>query len=163
MILGLPVPVFIFLHVLISLAGILSGGVVLGAMLKSRHLPAWAGLFLATTVLTSLTGFLFPVPGLDPARVVGLISLAVLALALLALYGMHLASAWRWIYVVSAVLALYFNVFVAVVQSFEKIGFLHELAPTQKEPPFGIAQGVVLLAFILLGVLAVRRFHPKAG
>ncbi len=163
MILGLSVSAFILLHVLISLAGIVTGFVALGGMLQSSTFPRWTAAFLATTLLTSLTGFAFPVPGLDPARVLGILSLVVLAVALFALYGKRLTSGWRWAYVVSAVLALYFNVFVAVVQSFEKIGFLHELAPTQKEPPFGIAQGLVLLAFLVLGFLAVKRFHPAMG
>ena len=160
MILGLPVDVYTLIHVLISLAGIITGLIALAGMLRGQPLPRWTAAFLTATLLTSLTGFAFPVPGLDPARVLGILSLAVLAVALFALYGKRLAFGWRPAYVVSAVSALYFNVFVAVVQGFEKIGFLHALAPTQKEPPFAVAQGAVLLAFLVLGTLAVKRFRP---
>ena len=160
MILGMPVSAFIILHVTISLVGIATGCIVSAGLLTSRRLPAWTAVFLATTLLTDITGFMFPVPGLDPARVVGGISLVVLAAALFALYALRLAGPWRWIYVVSALLAFYLNLFVAVVQAFEKIAFLHAVAPTQKEPPFQLAQLLVLAAIILIGVLAVKRFHP---
>lgn len=163
MILGMPVSAFILLHVALSLAGIFTGCIVSAGLLASRRLPMWTAAFFATTLLTSLTDFLFPVPGLDPARVVGLISLAVLAAALLALYGLRHMGPWRWIYVLSALLAFYLNVFVAVVQAFEKISALRVLAPTQKEPPFQVAQLLVLAAFILLGVLGLRRFHPQTA
>lgn len=163
MILGMPVSAFILLHVGLSLMGILAGCVVAAGWFTSRRLPLWTAVFLATTLLTSITGFLFPIQGLDPARVVGLISVVVLAAALFALYGQRLTGPWRWIYVLSAVLALYLNVFVAVVQAFEKIPLLHGLAPTQKELPFQVAQLLVLVAFILIGVLAVKRFHPQAS
>lgn len=160
MILGLSVDNFILLHVLISLAAIASGLAVAAAMLKARTPPAWTAVFLVSTVLTSVTGFLFPVPGLDPARLLGILSLVVLAAALFAFYGRRLAGPWRGIYVVSAVSALYFNAFVAVTQAFEKLGILHALAPTQKEPPFLLAQALLLAVAIGFGVAALRRFHP---
>jgi hypothetical protein len=149
-------------HVLVSLIGIVSGLVVLYGLLTGRPFGAWTALFLAATVVTSVTGFPLPPFGLTPGRVLGVISLVLLALAVAALYGFRLAGAWRWIYVGSAIAALYLNVFVGVVQSFQKLAFLRPLAPTQSEPPFLIAQLVVLVVFIALGVLAVMRFHPVA-
>lgn len=161
MILGLSLSAFTLLHVSISLLGILTGLVVVAGMFRAKPLPAWTALFLITTILTSATGFLFPVAGIDPPKVVGTISLVVLAVALFALYGKHLSGSWRWIYVVTAVTALYFNVFVLVVQAFQKIVFLKALAPRQNEPPFAIAQVLVLVVFIALGWLAVKKFHPS--
>ncbi|MBZ5682701.1 MAG: hypothetical protein LAO24_21615 [Acidobacteriia bacterium] len=159
MILGMTTSTFTFVHVLISLAGIGSGFVVLFGLLAGKRLDGWTAIFLTTTVLTSLTGFLFPVEHLLPSHVVGIISLVVLAVAILARYALRLERAWRWIYVVCAVLALYLNVFVAVVQAFLKIPALKALAPTQKEPPFLMAQLVVMALFILLGILAVKKFR----
>jgi hypothetical protein len=130
-------------------------------MFSGNRMSGMTALFLLTTVLTSVTGFLFPISGFTPAIGTGIISLVALAFALLGLYVFHLAGAWRWIYVVTAVIALYLNVFVLVVQSFQKLAFLQRLAPTQSEPPFAIAQGIVLLLFIVAGVVAVRRFHPE--
>jgi hypothetical protein len=161
MTLGMSTSTFTLLHVAISLIGILSGLIVLAGMLKSRRLDPWTAVFLVTTVLTSVTGFFFHTPKLLPSHVVGVLSLVILTLAILALYAFHLARAWRWVYVVSAVLALYLNVFVLVVQTFQKVPFMKALAPTQSEPSFAIAQGLVLLLFIVLGVVAVRRFHPR--
>jgi hypothetical protein len=152
---------FTLVHVILSLIGIFTGVVVLIGMLNSNRLSGLTAVFLATTVLTSATGFLFPFDKLLPSHIVGIISLVVLAIAIVALYVYRVAGAWRWIYVGSAVLSLYLNVFVAVVQAFLKIPFLNELAPTQKEAPFAIAQGVVLLAFVVLGILAVRWFRPR--
>jgi hypothetical protein len=120
----------------------------------------WTTLFLVTTVLTSMTGFLFPFGQLLPSHIVGIISLVVLAVAILALHVFDLARSWRWIYVAGAVAALYFNVFVLVAQSFQKLPFLEPLAPTQTEPPFLAAQGLLLLIFIALGIMAARSFHP---
>jgi hypothetical protein len=154
---------FTTLHVIISLIGIVTGLVVLLGMLGGRKLDSWTAIFLATTVLTSATGFLFPFNKLLPSHVVGIVSLVVLAIALLALYGLHLAGAWRWIYVAAAVLALYLNVFVGVVQAFQKLAFLQPFAPTQTEAPFIVAQVLVLAIFAALGVLAVRSFHPEAA
>src|SRR5262245_55631331 len=150
------------IHVLVSLIGIVSGLVVLYGLLTARPFGAWTALFLATTIVTSVTGFPLPPFGLTPGRVLGVISLVLLALAVAALYGFRLAGAWRWIYVGSAVAALYLNVFVGITQSFQKLAFLQPLAPTQSEPPFLIAQLAVLALFIALGVLAVIRFHPEA-
>jgi hypothetical protein len=161
MILGMSLSTFTFVHVVISLIGIVTGIIVLFGMLGARRLPALTAVFLATTVLTSATGFLFPFTHLLPSHVVGIISLVVLAAALFALYGNHLAGPWRWIYVVGAVVALYLNVFVGVVQAFQKLAFLQPFAPTQSEPPFIVAQTAVLAIFVILGLLGVRRFHPE--
>jgi hypothetical protein len=164
MILGMPADTFTQLHVVLSLIGIVSGLIVLLGMLGAKRLDGLTALFLATTVLTSVTGFFFPVASFMPSHAIGILSLAFLAVAILGFYVYHLAGPWRWIYVVGAVVALYFNVFVGVVQAFRKLSFLEPLAPTQSEPPFLVAQLVVMAIFIALGILAVRRFHPaKAG
>jgi hypothetical protein len=162
MILGMSISAFTFVHVVLSLIGIVSGLIVLFGMLSARRLHGWTALFLATTVLTSVTGFLFPRSQLLPSHIVGVISLIVLAVALVALYVYRLAGSWRWIYVGSAVLALYLNVFVGIVQAFQKLPLLQPLAPTQSEPPFLVTQLIVLAIFVLLGVMGVKRFHPKA-
>jgi hypothetical protein len=155
---------FTAIHVVISLIGILSGLVVMFGMLASKPLDRWTVLFLLTTAATSLTGFFFPFHSLTPAIVVGAISLVILAVAILARYVGHLAGAWRWIYVVSAAVALYLNVFVLVVQLFQKVPALKALAPTQSEPPFAVSQLIVLVAFVVLAIAATRRFHvPPAG
>jgi hypothetical protein len=163
MILGMSVATFTLVHVILSLVGIVTGLIVLRGMFAADRLPGWTVVFLATTVLTSVTGFFFPTASFDPAKVVGVISLLALAAAIIARYGYQLAGAWRWIYVVGAVLALYLNCFVAVVQAFQKLPFLEPLAPTQSEPPFQIAQGVVLVLFIVLGIFAAKGFHPERG
>jgi hypothetical protein len=160
MIAGLSTENFIILHVIISLVAIASGLIVLAGMLRASKLPGWTALFLVTTVLTSVTGFMFPISGITPAIAIGLISIVILAIALMALYLKNLSGAWRWIYVVTALTALYFNVFVLIVQSFQKVPALQKLAPTQSEPPFQIAQGVTLVAALILGTLAVLRFRP---
>lgn len=159
MVLGMSLSTFTLLHVIISLVGIGSGFIVLFGLLNDKRLDGWTAIFLTTTVLTSLTGFLFPFEGLKPSYVVGGISLVVLAIAIWARYGGRLAGASRWIYVVSAAVALYLNCFVAVVQAFLKIPALHALAPTGSEPPFLIAQTVVLAIFVWLTWLAAKRFH----
>ena len=161
MILGMTTATFTLIHVLLSLAGIGTGFIVLYGLLTGKRLEGWTAIFLATTVLTSVTGFFFPVEHLLPSHVVGIISLLVLAVAILARYPLHLARASRWIYVVCAVLALYFNVFVAVVQSFLKVPALKAMAPTQKEPPFVVAQVVVMVLFIVLGIFAGKKFHVE--
>ena len=117
-------------------------------------------MFLATTIMTSVTGFPLPPFGFDPPRAVGTLSLVLLAIAVLALYAFRLGGAWRWIYVVTAVASLYLNTFVGVIQAFMKVPSLHAFAPTQSEPPFAITQGIVLLIFVALGILATRKFHP---
>jgi hypothetical protein len=159
MILGMSLATFTQFHVIISLIAIISGLVVLFGMLGAKRMPGMTALFLLTTVATSVTGFLFPTP-FDAADVIGIISLVFLALAIFGLYAYNLAGAWRGVYVVSAVVALYFNCFVLVVQSFMKVPFFHELAPTQKEPPFAVAQGVLLILFVGLGIAAFRKFRP---
>jgi len=163
MILGMSADTFTQVHVVLSLVGIVSGLIVVFGMLSAKKLDGLAALFLATTVLTSVTGFFFPVSGFMPSHAIGILSLVFLAAAILAFYVYHLAGSWRWIYVVGAVVALYFNVFVGVVQAFRKVSFLEPLAPTQSEPPFLVAQLVVMAIFIALGVLAVRKFHPAKG
>ena len=162
MILGMSIEAFTQLHVILSLIGIVAGLVVLGGMLGANRLEGWTELFLATTILTSVTGFMFPSKSFGPPHVIGVISLTVLAVALVALYGRHLAGAWRWLYVSSAVLALYLNVFIGVVQAFQKLPVLSTLAPTQSEPPFVVAQLLVLAIFLVAGFRAVARFHPPA-
>ena len=160
MIFGMSLHAYTQLHVLISLVGIGSGLIVMYGMLTAKRLDGWTSLFLATTVLTSVTGFGFPFVGVTPAIKLGIISLVVLAIAYMARYVRHLAGGWRVTYVISAAIALYLNVFVLVVQSFEKVPALKAIAPTQKEPPFAIAQIAVLVVFVGLTILAVRRFHP---
>jgi hypothetical protein len=162
---GIPTSLFLQIHVVLSLIGIASGFVVLCELLAGRSSGGWTALFLATTILTSLTGFPLPPFGLDPPRIVGLISLVLLAVAVAALYAFHLAGAWRKTYVVAALAALYLNVFVGVTQAFAKLSFLQPLAPTQSEPPFLITQIVVLLAFIAFGFIAASKFQPavRAG
>jgi hypothetical protein len=149
---------FTLVHTVLSLVGILAALVVL---FGSNKLPGWTVVFLATTVLTCVTGLFFPRDQILPSHIVDIITLVVLAVAIVALYAYRLAGAWRWIYVGSAVLSLYLNVFVAVVQAFLKVPFLNALAPTQSEPPFAIAHGIVLVLFIVVGILALRSFHPE--
>src|ERR1700680_3196647 len=149
MILGMSTATYTFLHVLISLIGIGSGLIVMFGFLTAKRLNGLTAVFLVTTVLTSVTGFGFPFDHLLPSHQVGIISLAVLAVAILARYVFHLTGAWRWIYVVGAVIALYLNVFVLVFQLFEKVPALKALAPTQCEPPFLVAQIVVMAPFVL--------------
>ena len=160
MIIGLSLENFTILHVIISLVAIVSGLVVLVGMLRASRLPGWTALFLATTILTSVTGFMFPISGVTPAIVLGLISIVILVIALAALYLKQLSGAWRWIYVTTALAALYFNVFVLIVQAFQKVPALQKLAPTQSEPLFSVTQGVVLVPFLILGIMAARRFRP---
>ena len=162
MILGMSFVTFTIVHVVISLIGIATGIIVLLGMLKDKRLDGATAVFLATTVLTSVTGFMFPFSQLLPSHVVGAISLVVLAVALIALYGRHLSGAWRSIYIVTATFALYLNVFVGVVQAFQKVSFLRPLAPTQAEAPFIIAQLAVLVLFAVLGLIALKTFYPDA-
>lgn len=161
MILGISLATYTTLHTILSLIGIAAGLIALFGMLGGKLLKGWTWLFLFTTVLTSVTGYGFPVSGVMPSHIVGAISLLVLAIALYALYGKRLSGAWRWIYVVTAVMALYLNSFVGVVQAFLKVPALHALALTQTEPPFQIAQLATLLFFLVCGFLAIRKFHPE--
>jgi hypothetical protein len=162
MILGVSTVSFTLLHVIISLVGIASGFVVATGMRSSQRLPRWTAVFLTTTILTSVTGFFFHSKSFGPPHAVGVISLIILALALVALYGYHLASGWRSIYVITALAAQYLNCFVLVAQLFAKVPVLKTIAPTGSEPPFAVAQLVVLAAFVALGVSVLRRFHPAA-
>jgi hypothetical protein len=159
MVLGMSLAAFTLVHVVISLIAILAGLVVGYGLLNNKRFDEVNALFLLMTVATSVTGFFFPFHGVTPGIKVGIISMIVLAIAILARYAFHLAGAWRRIYAITAMLALYLNVFVLVVQSFEKVPALHALAPTQKEPPFAIAQLAVLVLFIVLTVFASKKFH----
>lgn len=154
-------PWFTLIHVLISVVGIVAGLVTVGGLVVGRRLDGWTGLFLGTTIVTSITGFGFPFREVTPAHVVGAISLVVLGVCLLALYGKELAGPWRRTYVLSAVTALYLNVFVLVVQLFMKTPHLAQLAPTQREAPFAVTQGLVLAIFVWLGRGAVKGFGGR--
>ncbi|HEY6804428.1 MAG TPA: hypothetical protein VI306_12695 [Pyrinomonadaceae bacterium] len=147
-------------HVVISLIAIFSGLVVAFGMLTNQRLDRWTVLFLASTLATSLTGFLFPFNGVTPGIVVGIISIVVLAIAIFARYKAQLAGASRWLYVISAIVALYLNVFVLVAQLFQKVPALKALAPTQTEAPFAAAQLVTLILFVVIAVFATLRFRP---
>jgi hypothetical protein len=160
MTLGLSLSAFTLLHVIISLAGLGSGFIVVWGFFSDKRLDGWTAIFLTTTVLTSVTGFMFPFEGFKPSYVVAALSLIVLAIAIFARYSRRMAGSWRGTYVITAAIALYFNCFVAVVQAFLKVPALHELAPKGNEPPFLIAQLVVLALFIWLTFRAARRFHP---
>jgi hypothetical protein len=159
MILGMSAATYTFLHVLISLVAIGSGLVVMFGFLTGKRLDGLTAIFLITTVLTSVSGFGFPFDHLLPSHKVGIVSLIVLAVAIPGRYKFHLAGAWRWIYVIGATTALYLNVFVLVVQAFMKVPALKALAPTQTEPPFLVAQSLVLVVYLSLTILAAKRFH----
>jgi hypothetical protein len=165
MILGMSLSTFVLVHVIISLVGIVAGFIVMFAMLGSNRAPGWTAIFLLLTILTSATGFLIPPLVSDkllPSHIIGALSLVLLAIACFALYGQKLSGSWRWIYVLTALLAQYFNVFVLVIQSFLKVGPLHALAPgaPPSGPVFAIVQGIVLVFFIIFIIGAIRRFRP---
>src|SRR5437899_3331330 len=147
------------IHVVISVIGILSGLVVMFGMLARKRLDGWTVVFLVSTVATSVTGFFFPFHGFTPAIAVGIISLFILAVAILARYGRRLAGPWRRVYVICAILAQYLNVFVLIVQLFQKVPMLKAMAPTQSEPSFLLTQLVVLALFIVLTVVAAIKFR----
>ena len=153
--------IYTIIHTLISLVGIFAGFVVVFGLLAGKRLDGWTKWFLITTVATSVTGFGFPLHHFGAPHVVGVISLLVLAITIYARYPRHLAGAWRWIYVVGAMIAFYLNVFVGVVQAFQKIPTLNALAPTQTEPPFQIAQLITLVLFVMLAIVAAIRFRPE--
>jgi hypothetical protein len=153
---------FTLVHVLLSVIGIGSGVVVMFGLLAGKQLDGWTVLFLAATIATSVTGFGFPVDHLLPSHKVGIVSLVVLAVAIVARYAFHLRGAWRRIYVVCAAVALYLNVFVGVVQAFQKVPALSVMAPNQNEPPFVITQLVVLGLFIVLAIAAVKGFRGES-
>ena len=162
MVLGLSLATFTLVHVVISLVGIASGFIVLIGLFSSNRMSGMTALFLLTTILTSATGFLFPFTELLPSHIIAIISLVLLAIACIALYGMKLLGRWRPIYVVTAMVSLYLNVFVLVTQAFLKVPALHALAPSvpPSEPPFAVVQGIVLVLFVLATIRAVRRYHP---
>ncbi|HEY3767663.1 MAG TPA: hypothetical protein VGN44_03230 [Candidatus Angelobacter sp.] len=160
MVFGMSLATYTQIHVAISLIGIGSGLIVVFGMMSGKRMDGLTALFLITTALTSITGFFFPFEHITPGIILGILSLIVLAICIPARYTFHLAGTWRATYVITAVIALYFNCFVLVAQSFLKIPSLHALAPTGKEPPFAIAQGILLVLFIVLGVMATKKFHP---
>ena len=153
--------IYTIIHTLISLVAIFTGFVVLFGLLSDKRFDGWTKWFLITAVATTVTGFFFPFHGFTPAIGLGLISLPILALTIYARYPKNLAGAWRLIYVLGAVISLYFNVFVGVVQSFEKIPALDAMAPTQTEQPFKLTQLTVLSLFVILAIVAVIRFRPE--
>lgn len=159
MILGMTT--FTFVHVVISLVGIFSGLIVVFGLIAGRGLDRMTGLFLVTTIATSVTGFMFPYHGFTPGIGVGIVSLVVLAIAVFARYRRQLVDAWRRTYVISATIALYLNVFVLVAQLFEKVPSLHALAPKGSEPPFAITQVIVMAVFVVLGIFAVKGFRDR--
>ncbi|MFL6387907.1 MAG: hypothetical protein ACJ71U_10505 [Terriglobales bacterium] len=150
---------YTLIHVIISLIGIGSGLIVLFGMFGGKRLDGMTALFLVTTALTRLTGVGFPFEHVTPGIILAILSLVVLAIAIPARYSLHMAGKWRAIYVVTAVIALYFNCFVLIAQSFQKVPSLHALAPKGNEPPFAIAQGILLVLFIVAGLLAVKKFR----
>jgi hypothetical protein len=165
MILGMSVSTFVTVHVIISLIGIVAGIIVMFGMLGSKAMPGLTAIFLLFTILTSATGFLIPPLVSDkllPSHIIGALSLVLLAIACFALYGQKLSGGWRWIYVLTALISLYLNVFVLVIQSFLKIPALHALAPSvpPSEPPFAIVQGIVLVFFVIVIIGAIRRYRP---
>ena len=165
MILGMSTATFVLVHVVISLIAIVSGLIVMFGMLGSKRQPGLTAIFLLTTILTSATGFVIPPLLFEkflPSHLFGLLSLVLLAIACFALYVMNLRGAWRWIYALTALVALYLNVFVLVVQSFLKVPALHALAPSvpPAEPPFAVAQGIVLVFFVIVIIGVIRRYRP---
>ena len=165
MILGMSLSTFVAVHTVISLIGIVAGLIVMFGMLGSNRMPGLTAIFLLFTILTSATGFLIPpvlTNTLLPSHIIGILSLVLLAIACIALYAMQLSGSWRWIYVLTALISLYLNVFVLVIQSFLKVPVLHALAPSvpPSEPPFAIVQGIVLLFFVIVIIGAVRRYRP---
>jgi hypothetical protein len=159
--LGLSLPAFVASHVIVSLIALLSGVILLRHLLGARTPPGIAALFLATTIVTSLGGFLFPFRQLGLGHIVGAASLVVLLAAVTALYGFRLAGAWRWIYAVSAIAALYLNTVIAVTQAFVKVPLLRPFATGLTAPAYLLTQAAVALLFMALGILAARRFHPE--
>jgi hypothetical protein len=158
---GIPTHLFLQIHVAISLIALVAGLIALIGWLTGSFSRGWTALFLVTLILTSVTGFPLPPFGLDPPRMVGILSLVLLAIAVLAIYAFRVGGVWRWIFLITAIAALYLDAFVGVIQAFAKLPFLHELAPNGSEPPFVIVQVVVLAIFVVLGVLALRLFHPE--
>ena len=165
MVLGMSLATFTLVHVIISLIAIVAGLVVMFGMLGSHRMPGLTAVFLLFTILTSATGFLFPFTELLPSHMIAILSLVLLAAACIARYAMRLAGPWRSIYVVTAMISLYLNVFVLIIQGFLKVPALHALAPSvpPSEPPFAVVQGIVLLFFVVVIIGAWRRFRPTAA
>ena len=166
MILGMSLSTFVTVHVIISLIGIVAGIIVMFGMLGSNRMPGLTAIFLLFTILTSATGFLIPPLVSDkllPSHIIGALSLVLLAVACFALYGQKLSGRWRLIYVLTALISLYLNVFVLVIQSFLKVPALHALAPSvpPSEPPFAIVQGILLVFFVIVIIGAIRRYRPE--
>jgi len=158
--LGLSLETFTFLHVVLSLVGIMTGLILVALMLANAPIAGWNAFFLISTILTSVTGFFLPSDAFGLAHTLGLVSLIALAIALFAAYGRRLSGVWRPIYVGVVVLALYLNVFVAIAQSFQKFAYLHQFAPNRSEPALAVTQTCVLILFLILGIAALRRYHP---
>ena len=165
MILGMSLATFTMVHVIISLTAVVAGLVVMFGMLGSRRMPGLTAIFLIFTILTSVTGFLFPFIGITPGILIGIISLVLLAIACLTRYGTKLDGAWRWIYPLTALVSLYLNIFVLVIQSFLKVPALHALVPSVPPagPPFAIAQGIVLVFFVVVIIAVIRRYRPVSA
>jgi hypothetical protein len=162
MILGMTLATFTMIHVIISLTAIVAGLVVLFGMLGSKRMPGPTAIFLMLTILTSVTGFMFPFNGVTPGILIGILSIVLLSIACFALYSMKLVGAWRWIYALTALVSLYLNIFELVIQSFLKVPALHSLAPSvpPAEPPFAVVQGVVLVLFVAVIIVVLRRYRP---
>jgi len=161
MILGLSLAQFIYLHVFLSVVAIGAGVFIVFGLLSSRRLSILTSLFFVTTAMTSITGFLFPITGVTPALIFGVLSLIALVLAIVGLYVKKLEGPWRGVYVISAMVAFYLNFFVLIAQSFDKVPVLHGIAPTHSSPGFGLTQLIILLIFVLLTIRAFKRFHPE--
>jgi hypothetical protein len=160
MILGMTLRMFTYLHVYISLIAIGAGFIVVYGMIAARRVPLLTAVFLFMTALTSLTGFLFPFKGVTPAIVLGLLSLIVLVIAIIARRRSQTSGIWRGTYVISSILSLYFNFFVLIVQSFQKIPSVHTLAPTQTELPFKLAQLATLIVVVVVTIVAFKKYRP---
>jgi hypothetical protein len=170
MIAGMTTEVFTLVHVVITLIAIASGIVVVFGMIGSHRLGKLTALFLLMTLLTSVTGFMFPFHGPTPAFILGIIAMVVLAICLIARYVKHLYGHWRWIYAITAVISLYLNVFVLIVQTFEKVKLVNPAAPTVGPPfaepqnfQFAVAQGAALVIFVMLGLIAAIKFRRGPG
>jgi hypothetical protein len=150
------------IHVAISLIGIAAGFVVIGGFLTSKRLDGWNAIFLVATILTSLTGFMFPIERFTPGHAIGILSLLALGIAVVARYPLRMAGGWRATYIVTAVVSQYFNFAVLIIQSFQKVPALNSLAPTESEPPFLIAHLATLALFVALTAVSIVRFRPES-
>ena len=153
---------FTWVHTALSVAALIAGLIVVIGLFSSKTLGGWTAIFLATAIATSATGFGFPFQSFGASHWIGVISLVVLVLAVLARYVLLYAGAWRWLYAVCTVVAFYFLVFVLIAQAFKKVPALAALAPTLSEPPFAIAQVVAMVIFVVIAVATARKFRPRA-